>query len=438
MKKSMRFSFLTCMVLFGCMPFLTTGSNPGEYSRAFFHPNQNLKTYRPAQELIDIQVELVNCPAWGYCSEIPEIRLSFNEAGGQSLGYSIFVQIGADNYEFDTSPAEIYLPTTTSEGIYFEYWAQSSSGLILAENKFRMRNELSGNEYYLELLGSQWEHEAPGCAVAWNVFPPRSLYETGWAQPIANPDDLFTSIDYTLLAGRLIWEGVVNAENCEDNGLLANGAANPCGMEAAEAEVLIRQNTANAAIQKASYEAYVPARLLKGLIGQESQFYPNWVREGEYGLGMLTEKGADMLLNWNEPFYMEKCSEIYNKDYCRNGYENISVDYKAHLIGYVMQDIGTEQEYRLLAETMYAGCYQTGQMVRNYTDMEPNEVADYATLWRITMGMYHAGCGCLGNAIEAAWEPDSQTLSWVNIAANLKGDCSNAVDYFDKVVKYGK
>jgi hypothetical protein len=62
-------------------------------------------------------------------------------------------------------------------------------------------------------------------------------------------------------------------------------------------------------------------------------------------------------------------------------------------------------------------------------------VADFETLWRITLGIYHAGCGCMGTAIKESWKESSTTLTWSRISNHLTGTCAGAIDYFDKIVE---
>ena len=135
----------------------------------------------------------------------------------------------------------------------------------------------------------------------------------------------------------------------------------------AESDVLLWQNENNSLISQAALNAYIPAWLLKGLIAQESQYWPQWNLKDEYGLGMLTELGVDMTFKWNYGFFLEKCSSIYSKPYCSQGYIFISDTAKKFLGGRVLNEVGTSTEYRLLAETLYASCLQSAQLVRNVT-----------------------------------------------------------------------
>ncbi len=407
--------------------------------------NDKLATFPAAGSPIRIEIDSPNCAVWDYCEENPELRLGVFGPEGFVENYTIHLSIGAKKMEFDTNPANTTLGKTGESGVEVVFWAESEEGKIFAKDSFHLRNLQVEDKFLFEILGKRWESSAPGCSVVWKIFPKTDLYTSGWAQVINDPNQLYTEIDYTLLAGRLIWDGKVDASLCDNSGLLRSGVASQCGLEAAREAVLAWQNEANAVIQGASLQAGIPARLLKGLIGQESQFYSGWERKDEYGLGMISERGVDMLLYWNPSYYKEKCEQFLGKGTCAAGYLNLTKNYQAQLIGLVLKDIGSLQEYRLLAQTLYAGCHQSAQLVRNYTKKEASEVADYATMWRITMGIYHSGCGCVGDAMEAAWESyefentglKNQQLKWVDIADNLDKDCLNAVDYFDKIVRYG-
>jgi hypothetical protein len=388
---------------------------------------------------VSISVQALNCKVWGACDAQPELRFTLTYLEDDGSDYVMHVQIGKKHYEFPSSPAEIEVATTGDEGVEVMYWAESAStGSTYGQDTFRLRYVEEDGQYVFQLLGDQWEDEIPGAALIWNIFTPLDVFEDGWAKKIDDPQELDTAVNYNLLAGRLIWDGYVIPDECGDSGLLANGAATTCGMEAAREKVIEWQNKHNADIQAASRKALVPARLLKGVIGQESQFYSKWGLSEEYGLGMLTEHGVDMLLQWNEPYFFWKCSLVFGADYCEKGYLNITDDQRAVLIGYVMKDIGTDDEYEVMAEALNASCVQANYIVSYYTGENPNEVADYETLWRIALGVYHAGFGCMSDAVLSAWGDDGDQLTWGSISDYLIGDCDSAVDYFDKVVNYSE
>jgi hypothetical protein len=434
MKHCMRISLTMLVILITFLPNQITGEEV--YAAGIGDTPVVLKGSGSRQSL-EIVIEEVNCSVWSLCEQIPELKFSIANLEQSDAGYEMHVLVGDEEYVLEGTSTIMEMPFTSDGGDTVLYWIQSAAGAVLKSNKFLMRNMPVGDQYLFEALGDQWKEKTPGCAQVWNLFPPTDIIMSGWGQRIEDPADLDTSVDYTLLAGRLIWSGQVDADECADGGLLTNGAASQCGMETAREKVIEWQNKANSDIQKASLQALVPARLLKGMIGQESQFWPNWEFKDEYGLGMLTRDGVDMLLKWNESYYMEKCSEAYGKYYCSQGYSSLDDDDRELLIGYVMRDVGSDQEYRLLAETLYAGCNITSQIILNYTGMEARDVTDYETLWRITLGTYNSGCTCMGDAIWAAWE-ESERLSWESIASYLSGDCEGAADYFDLVENYGQ
>jgi hypothetical protein len=388
---------------------------------------------------VSITVAVSNCAAWGYCDHVPQLNFTLNNSSDDGEQYILYVLVDDTSYEFEENHGQINVEVTPKEGVQVTYWAESAtSALTLPESSFRMRYFSSKDKYIFQLLGEQWADEIPGGALVWDMFPSMELTESGWAQQIKKADDLYTTVDYTLLAGRLIWEGIVEPEDCPNRGLLANGAADTCGLKAAREWVIDWQNKHNEEILEAAISAHVPPRLLKGVIAQESQFYPNWNFPEEYGLGMLTEHGVDMLLQWNETFYLDKCGLIYSANYCRNGYLNITTKQKAELIGYVLQEIGTDKEFQVLAQALYAACYQASYIVSYYTDRDPSQVTDYETMWRIALGIYHAGFGCMSDGVSAGWRGGAKRLEWNNISPYLIGDCVSAADYFDKVANYSK
>ena len=401
--------------------------------------NAEISLRPSASQPVSISVQALNCKVWGACKGDPELRFTLNYLEDDGSDYIMHIQMGKKHYEFPSSPAEIEISTTDDKGVEVLYWAESdSSGSIYAKDTFRLRYVKEDGQFIFQLLGDQWKNDIPGGSLVWNIFTPLDVFENGWAKKIDDPQELDTAVNYSLLAGRLIWDGIVIPDECGDSGLLANGAATTCGMAAARDKVIEWQNKHNADIQAASVKAQIPARLLKGVIGQESQFYAKWGLSEEYGLGMLTEHGIDMLLQWNEPYFFWKCSLVFGADYCESGYLNITNAQRAVLIGYVMKDIGTDDEYEVMAEALYASCVQANYIVSYYTHENPNQIADYETLWRIALGVYHAGFGCMSNAVLKAWGDDGDQLTWNSISTYLTGDCDSAVDYFDKVVNYGE
>lgn len=116
---------------------------------------------------------------------------------------------------------------------------------------------------------------------------------------VAQPASIATSVDYYLLAGKLIWFGMAQA-NCP-GGFSGVGpdtfAATPCGMNGARSAMLLWQNGLDDAILASSRTWNVPAALLKKLIADETQFWTWTGTDGEHGLIQITDAGAAVVLH---------------------------------------------------------------------------------------------------------------------------------------------
>ena len=82
-----------------------------------------------------------------------------------------------------------------------------------------------------------------------------------------------------------------------------------------------------------------------------------------------------------------------------------------------------------------AAAGQAGQIIRNVTQEEPGDVLNYKELWQISAALYHGGGGCVGTAIEDAWESEN-SLSWGIISEYLIGDCQEIAPYPYLVTRY--
>lgn len=116
---------------------------------------------------------------------------------------------------------------------------------------------------------------------------------------VAQPASIATSVDYYLLAGKLIWFGMAQA-NCPGgfSGVVPDTfAATPCGMNGARSAMLLWQNGLDDAILASSRTWNVPAALLKKLIADETQFWTWTGTDGEHGLIQITDAGAAVVLH---------------------------------------------------------------------------------------------------------------------------------------------
>jgi len=125
-----------------------------------------------------------------------------------------------------------------------------------------------------------------------------------------------TEAPYYYLAGRLISGGLIDVSECASGGLLPNGYADVCGLEKANPLLTEWQNQFDNSIIEVA-KKQIPAQLLKNLFAQESQFWPGVFRVPlEFGLGQITDNGADSVLLWNESFYNQFCPLVFAQETC--------------------------------------------------------------------------------------------------------------------------
>ena len=400
---------------------------------------EEVERISPTPEII-VKAGTVNCPAWGTCDENPKLVFTVENDFQPEAGNSLAVQIGNDVTYCEASSCTLDMPVTKLAGSSIKYWVESKGDEVLYEHNFRIRNlplEDSSSTQLVELLGKQWQGTVDACANIWDHFPDLKTEEASWLVRGDSPDFLYTTVDYALLAGRLIWHGYVDASGCENNGLLPNGAANSCGQEHARDLVVEWQNRLNPVILSAAEKTFIPPRLLKGLIAQETQFWPLWSEKNEFGYGMMTEKGIDMLLTWNQDYYLNLCQRYYTPDVCEKGYSSLTANQKQFLQGASLLAVGTDEELVLLSNMLQATCMQTYQMIKNITIKEPNQLFSYESLWRLSLGVYHVGVGCMSEAMAYAWSDYKSAMSWDEFRIHIQPGCDGGADYFDKVVYYG-
>lgn len=386
-------------------------------------------------------VETVNCPAWGECDQYPLLSFSgFEPINTESIvsAHIEFVDLDIE-IECENIPCVIDIPLTQEDGTEVNFYVTSSYGDKSQRQTFKVRNiALSEGKYLVELLGPAWWSQVPAELKYWEFFPPLSTDNLTWAADVSTAAELATNHDYTLLAGNLILRGSVSAANCADGGLLSNGAASPCGMEAARVQTQLIQNSFDQYLLDAARIANIPPKILKGVIGQESQFWHSWVIEGEYGYGMMTDKGVDMLLTYDTRFFLDLCTPVYGLADCAWGYSNLGEFPRAYLRGLALSTyIGTDQEFELVARTIAAATGQAGQIVRNVTKKEPGDVVSYKEMWLISLAIYHGGGGCVGVAAQEA-NDNLMPLTWANISEFLVGDCQYIATYPYLVLRYAE
>jgi hypothetical protein len=239
----------------------------------------------------------------------------------------------------------------------------------------------------------------------------------------------------------------VDATACSTGGLLPNGYADACGLEAAKSILIPWQNQFDQRMIAVAKETGIPAQLMKNLFAQESQFWPGVFRVPyEFGLGQITDLGADSILLWNDSFYEQFCPLVLAEDTCAKGYLHLKSDEQALLRGAVATSVdatcptctsgidlsNVDFSINLFAQTLQANCAQIGQTINTATELSPGAIASYEDLWRFTVANYHAGPGCTSFAIHQAWLSTGK-LTWETVSARFTEACKGAVPYVEKV-----
>ncbi len=391
---------------------------------------------------IRMWLEAVDCQPATDCANRPRLRVVAEEPLSDHKIMRVYVQVGDRERIYDGADGELRLPATGEEGAYLQFWAESDFGDTSErfEVKYRVF-PLSADpvRYRFDVLSVTWKDSLPTGALLWNVFPPAAepLPEI-FEQPLS-AGYLATTHRYALLAGNLIRAGKVDARACPDRGLTGIGAASPCGEMAAAQAVLDWQNQYDAQIFEAARQNDVPARLLKGMIAQESQFWPLSDNPYERGLGYVSQDGASLLLLWNTPYYLDICLPIYGKNTCASGYANLQEDRQTVLRGAAFAKIGTPEEIDMLGAMLFASAAQTGQLVRNVYRTDPSEVTTYTDLWKMSAANYYAGSGCMGTALRSAQQDQAELpITWQVLSGYLVGKCQIASDYVQRVMQYSQ
>ena len=273
--------------------------------------------------------------------------------------------------------------------------------------------------------------------------------ELNWLFIPESAEDLRTQVPFVFLAGQLIKSGAVDASTCLNNGLLANGAANACGLALARPLVMEMQNMYDDEIYNAGEQIGVPPYMLKQVFRFESQFWPGQWDELHFGLGHLTPWGASTALLWNPDLRQEVCQSVYGQP-CPS-YRETNV-YTSQLIGALLNMVNAdcpncpqkidvpkaEASVRIFAQVLMAHCTQSSRVIYNITGEHSGQSVDYATIWRMTLFNYNVGPYCLRDTLEAVLEddPETTTFSWIEFEEHVpKGECRAGVTYVDQITK---
>jgi hypothetical protein len=436
------------------------GGDPSACSGLYLH----LIASEPKEDIVHIDLPLPEAwisfsgctpvPPENHCDSIPNLLISAQEPLPNEQITNIqgtyndipFVCVG------DT--CEIPLRPTPDKGVEVTFWADSSFGdsskhfsALVRVTDGGVSETPGGAGWFVDLMSSQYQgNPIYGCGPIWGSFPPLGG-SPSWLSSPDWPELLASDKPYQYLAGKLIRQKLVDASSCPRGGLEDNGYATTCGLEAARPQVDEWQNRFDAAIVEAAQKTGIPAQLVKNLFAQESQFWPGaLIGADEYGFGHLTEMGADTILLWNPVFYNQFCPLVLSDETCQSGYAQLSEEDQATLRGAVTLQAGADCNncdaginlsqatfsIDLFAETIIANCQQVGQIITNATGKTPGAVSSYDDLWRFTLVNYHAGPGCLSDAI---YRTSGIPITWGSVAYELDRECPGVTEYVTKIAR---
>lgn len=364
----------------------------------------------------------------------PFITIVAEESLSDQQIYALYGTYGDQSFRCESEACRIVVFDSAKLSVR----ARSTLGDESQEFTFSVNVTKSENLYLVRVVKAGPVETGDSCSDAWmNV----STGGTAMWQYSANTvEELRTENTLYLLAARLIQNGLVDASSCPAGGLYNSKSANACGIEASRKAVNEWQNRFDPVILAAARDVGIPAKVLKSLIEQESQFWPGNVRSEyfEYGLGQITEQGTDVGLRWDQDLYGAVCDGLL---YDCDGYFASQSDFsQATLRGGLMRwfdatcssceygvDIAkAERSIKPLAQVVRANCYQVGYIMERRVPQ-----ANYETLWKFTLLSYHAGYQCLDDAIAKAARTDNP-LTWEGVAFYLN-DCPAGAYYIDEL-----
>ena len=409
--------------------------------------------------LITAQLSLDGCtliPPENRCTILPTLVISSTEPLPNESITSVEGTFDGLAFSCPGNICAIPLQTTGPEGIIIDFWIISSFGDESERFTAKVRVIDTGvtstpdsGGWFVDVLSSQWvDGEPASCSENWDTFPPVGG-PPSWLSTPENSGLIASDQAYYYLAGRLISQGIVEADSCPSGGLLPNGYANACGLEIAKPLVEEWQNKFDAKIIEISQQSGVPAQLLKNIFAQESQFWPGIFKVPyEFGLGQITDNGADTILLWNENFYNQFCPLILLQEACDEGYLHLTIEDQAILRGALAVQAKSDCDscvtgldltnvnfsISLFADTLKANCDQVAQIVYNATNEMPGIVTSYEDLWRFTIANYHIGPGCLSYAIYMAWSETGE-ITWETVSEKLTEPCQGVIPYVNKIAQ---
>jgi hypothetical protein len=438
------------------------GNDPRQCAGFYLHQ----VGYEPSEKTIPVdlplpeaRIELVDCSnvsSTNQCNQLPSLLVTGSEPLPGETITATHVKLDEQEYTCDGETCKVSLFPTSLSGISAEFWVDSSFGdssphytALVRVVDTGVSPEPGGSGWLVDVISPQWQGKpVASCSQIWDTFPPIEGLPA-WLTTPATPAVLTSEEPFQYLAGRLISKGMVNANDCPKGGLLENGYADACGTEKALPLVQEWQNQFDNQIISAATSTGVPAQLIKNIFAQESQFWPGAFKDPkEFGLGQITDNGAETILLWNQSFFNQFCPQVLDKATCQRGYVYLDQEHQALLRGALatkasvdcpscslgIDETKIDLSINLFAQTILANCSQVSRMIFNTTAQAPADVTDYVNLWKLTVANYHIGPGCLSFAMYQTWAR-REPMDWEHISAYLTTPCQGVIDYVNNVAK---
>ena len=345
--------------------------------------------------------------------------------------------INSDEFVCDEFPCVIYLKGSSR----FVFRAYSTSGQSSDEVIASVSLSQSPKGFLVSIDSvNQYSSFTDSCSVIWGIS---DLEGAKWDNFVQFPYQLNTKKTYHRLATQLILNGVVDTSGCEFGGLsIGLNWPTTCGLEKASAAVIEWQNKYDDRIWLASKNQGIPPKILKSLIGLESQFWPGNTRfyVDEYGLGQVNQLGMDILLRSDFQFYQQACSSIFSATDCARPYLNWAPPQQRMIRGaavglmdvtcpsceYGVDIDKARQSVDILSKLVRANCTQVDKIVANEIS-DP----DYEDMWRFTLATYHGGVSCFAQAFNTVVEK-GLSVTWKNMAPEFT--CPGTREYVNGLV----
>lgn len=253
--------------------------------------------------------------------------------------------------------------------------------------------ELASGNLILKFAGTRPQDPQPAPICPMN--PPRpgpGVYDLP-----PGPESLRTSKAYALLAGHLIWYGLVKP-HC--NGLSGldptTHAADPCGVESAMPTQIAWQNQFDQAIYQASIDSQVPPKILKGVIGVESQFWPFAVGQlREISLIQLSQMGADIALRYSPELYAQYCPQAGPDANCQSPYGGLTVSQQVAVQDALRAALTPNESFAEVAQEERRKMPIYASTLRAYYCYAGGITG--APSWDSALAVYQAGAACVSN-----------------------------------------